>query len=368
MHAIKAPVVAMWLACVLGAPAFAAVRFDHEVVIAGEDRVKAGAVAVDAPAAGKLDIAWRAVKGQTRYTRWDREQLADRDGKVIDGETVCGLTHYVYGISRDQGVVRIGANNSKRLTEWTRNEDGTWAEERAGVTASNYYGAIGRYDANPQSGLGAFYVVSEKNESVYVAEQQEGGWEVEVLHDNQKPNVRGSFTFTAAGEPVVAYQVLGTPGMVVAGKVGATAIAVGETYVWFPLDVTADPEGGLHLGIGMHTGSTEYCFSGDGGESWRRTRVHSGGSYGDAAAVQIAAGPRGRSLAMLFGDKAGALRLAVSTDGGENWTDQPLPGARLQSAGVAFDSAGALYVVCFDGEAKQLRLLVANTLPAAPGR
>jgi len=343
----------------------AAVEFEHEVVIAGPENVKGGLVAVDASAPGEVDIAWRHANGSTRYTRWVRERADENQGKVVDGETVCGLTHCIYGISRDEGTVRIGANNHKRIIEWTRQEDGTWEASPTGVTAPQYYGAIGAYDVNPLTGRGGFYVLDNQGQSVYVARQEDGSWKVQVLQTNQKPNTRGSFTFTPAGDPVVAYQVLRKPAVLVAGKVGQTTAGIAAAYDWFPLDVAADEEGGIHLAVARHIGATDYHVSTDGGQTWKSFLILDSATYGDAPAIRIAVAPGRRMVAVVLSDRSGALHLATSTDGGQTWELQPLPGGRSQFPDVAFDSAGALYVVYFDGESKQLKLLVDdNPLPA----
>jgi len=367
MRALSKVLVVIGMIVVLAGLARAEVQFDRVIVIAGDDQANTAMVALDAFEPGKLDIAWRHKDGSTRYTLWDREELAKNDGKVVDGEVVCGLTHCIYGLSRDQGVVRIGANNHKALIQWTRGEDGKWTESRTGVTAVAYYGAIGAYDANPLTGRGAFYGLNDQNQSVYVAEREDGTWDAQILRENQKPNTRGSFTFTSRGEPVVAYQILQEPAVLAAGKVGAVKVGIAPSYDWYPLDVAADTSGKIHLGVATHIGATTYYVSADGGETWTGSGIYDSATYGDAPAIRIAASPEGRMIAVVFCDfRNNALHLATSADGGQNWAIQDLPGGGGQFPDVAFDKQGALYVVYFQGGENKLKLLVAdNPLEAA---
>lgn len=334
------------------AAAHAQVAFDRTVVISAEG---GGEVQIDASSEpGVVDIAWKTAGLQ--YTQW-RADSQENDGKVIDGERVAGTTHLIMGISRDDGVVRIGANNSKRLFEWTRGDEGGWSHTDSGARMGVYYGAAGGYDANPETGLGGFTGINAEGQRYVTLEQPGGTWETHVLIEGENVLGRGDFVFDSEGNPVVAYQALKiTPQQTYAGRLGSLGTTATGAYRYFPLAITADHDGGLHLLIARHTGQTVYTSSDDGGENWSTPVILAKeGIYGDPAHVAVAASNDGQQIACLFAIRPG-LQLAYSSDGGESFSVQPLPGARVQLPGVAFDAEGTLYVVYKDEQALKLHV------------
>lgn len=335
------------------------VAFATSVVIAqGAEQVNSGRAVVQAAAPGKVDIAWADKDGAVRYTLIDLAQRGRNDGKVVDGELVCGLTHHLLGIGRDtKGVVRFGANNSKKVIEWTRGEDGKWAANDTGILCAQYYGPVAAYGVGG-NGLGAFYAISDKKQAMLAQRNAMGAWNIQALSSNLPENIRGSLTVLRDGTPVVAFQTLDKPMSVSAGRADALVTATTNCHVWFPLAITADAKDRLHLIVALHSGLIQCLRSEDGGKTFAAVgAVAKSSTWGDAAHISAAASPDGSRLAACIPTGRLGLLLATSQDQGATWTTQELPGGKTQQAAPAFDRDGDLYVVYFNSDDHSLRLL-----------
>ena len=354
----------------LARPASAQDLFDHVIVIADAEQTNQGHVALDASQPGKVDIAWRAADGGTRYTQWDRAGLNDNHGIVINGEKVCGLTHTLLGIRRHDDALYVGANNHKHLNQWSRQADGSWENNDSGVSVAGYHGATADWDVNPKTGRGGFIGITTTQadeaaepsfQRVYVEQQEDGQWKTTTLDPRHQNSTRAAMTYTRTGVPIVAYQVLEKGNeTIVAGAVTARRTAEAQAYRWFPLDIASDATSTLHLLVVLHTGQTNYYRMTPRNNRWvGPATIIEAGHYGDAVFTRIAVNAKGTRIAALVQDKEGNLLLAATNQRAEQWATVPLPGAKAQAADVAFGPDSELYVCYHDAEAEQLKLLVA---------
>ena len=350
---------AIILACCL--PISAQLAITKAVVIAEEGKANTGLLAIDVPAPGQVAIAWRDAKGATRYTLVDLAKSEQNDGKVIDGEQVCGLTHHILGIRRDDnGVVRMGLNNGKKLIEWTRQANGKWIASDTKTVSAGYYGATARYDVNRKTGRGAFIAVNDEKCSVLLTGNEEGQWQSAVLEEEQNPVTRGALVINPAGIPVVAYQVLKGQGIIKAGTMATASAVTRQAVQYFPMAITANAAGTLYLVVAVNGTLVECYSSADDGASWKRIgQVAKKATNGDAAYLAAAAAPKGRTLAALIADSSApsGCQLAISTDAGATWQQFSLPGAMVQCADLGFDENGDLYVAYFHSDDKVIYLL-----------
>lgn len=358
-------------AALVAAVADAEVGFGKPVVIAKEDRARAGVVMIDVASPDTADIAWVDASGGTRYTRWEGAKADTNGGLVADGEQVCGLTHNVLGVGRGaKGVVRIGANNSKRILEWTRGDDGKWTSSDTGVVCKQYYGQVAGYAVSRKNGVGTFLVLSEQNQMVLASrtpgvvgpsggdKDKAAGWDTKVLAEKLDDMVRSSLAVTSAGEPVVAYQSLKAPSKAVAGKIASLGDLGDQSNSWYPLAIAPDENGKLHAVVALNIGAINYYSSKNGGKTWvADASIAKSSSYGDGSYLAMAVAPNGNRLAALVPTGAKGVSLATSKDHGNSWELQTLPGFVGPRAALAFDKAGTLYVAYFNGEDKQLVLL-----------
>lgn len=351
----------------VAAVANAEVGFGKPVVIAKGDRAKHSALMLDVTSPDTADIAWADNDGSTRYTRW--EAKSDKaGGLVIDGEVVCGLTHNVLGIGRDaKGVVRIGANNSKKIYEWTRGEDGKWVSNDTGVVCKQYVGQVAGYALSRKDGVGTFLVLSEQNQMVLATrtpgvaggeKDKASGWDTKVLAEKLDDMVRASISTNSTGEPVVAYQSLKAPSKAVAGKLKSLGDLGEQSNSWYPLAIAPDENGKLHAVVSLHIGAINYYSSKNGGKTWiADASLATSSNYGDGSYMALAVTPNGNRLAALVPTGEKGVSLATSKDHGDKWELQTLPGFVGPRAALTFDKAGTLYVAYFNGDDKQLVLL-----------
>lgn len=355
----QSPMVAVLVGWLWSSALWAQVMFPTDIVLArGEQQVNGGRAVMHASAPGRLDIAWGDKEGSVRYSLVDLAQRSKNEGKAVDGELACGLTHHLLGIGRDaKDVVRLGANNDKKIIEWTRGAAGKWTSNKTDIECAQYYGQVAAY-AVGADGRGAVYAISDKRQAVLAQRNAMGTWNTRVLASNLPENVRGSLTLLRDGTPIVAFQTLDKPMTVSAGRPDALVTATNNSNVWFPLCITADGHDRLHLVVALHTGLIQYHRSDDGGRTFAAVSdVATSSAWGDAALLFCAASPDGTKLAAVLPTGKNGLLLATTKDKGARWTTQDLPGGKTQHAALAFDGAGELCVVYFNGDDQSLHLL-----------
>jgi len=347
------------LVCSLPLPA--AITFTGDMIIASKEKKAQGRFGLDAPAPGDVIIAWMDQNSAVHYSRIDFGKPGTKPVLVNDGEVVCASAHQILGLRRDNtGVVRLGLNNGKYQVEWTREENGKWSASNTGVQAAQYYAALGGYDVNRQTGLGAFFTLDSEQRSVLIYKDEFDQWRRKVLARDQSPISRGALTITPDGEPAVAYQMLNSqPTMIKAGLPEKLGQATNQANTYYPLAIAADADT-LYLIVSLNVASIICYTSKDGGATWTQAgQLASRSSYGDGAHIAAAAALRGGKVAALIPDGTveEGYALAVSTDSGRTWEKQTLPGASTQSSSLGFDADGELYVVYLNGNDKAVHLL-----------
>ena len=342
-------------------PVLAAVPFASDIVIAGREKKAQGRFSLDVPAPGEVIIAWMDQNSTVHYSQIDFGKSGAQPGLVIADEVVCASAHQILGLRQDNaGVVRLGLNNGKFQVEWTRGENGKWSAFNTEVQAAQYYAALGGYDVNRRTGLGAFLTLDSEQRSVLIYKDEFDQWRRKVLARDQSPISRGAITMTPAGEPAVAYQMLNSqPTMIKAGLPAKLGQATNQANTYYPLAITADVDT-LYLIVALNIATITCYTSIDDGATWTQAgQLASRSSYGDGAYIAAAAALRGGKVAALIPDGTveEGYALAVSTDSGRTWECQTLPGASTQSASLGFDAVGELYVVYLNEKDKAVHLL-----------
>lgn len=345
----------------------ATLQFPTDIVLAqGDAQVNGGRAVLYAGEPGKIDIAWADKDAGLRYTAVDLTQRQTRDGRVIDAEPVCGLTHHILGIGRDaKGVVRIGANNGKNINEWTRTDSGKWQHSSTKVTCAQYYGAVAAYSLGA-NGRGAFAVIDAQKQAVIVQRNSTDEWVTDVLATNLDNVARVSIAVLNDGAPVAAFQRLNPSGDILVGSPKGVAIGTSNAHRYFPLAIAADAGDRLHMIVAHHTSLIRYHRSNDKGKTFADVaELARSANYGDAAYLAAAASPDGKRVAALLPTGKNGLTL-VTLHGGAARAEHDLPGGKTQHAAVGYDRAGELYVVYFNSDDKTLRLRsTAGTVPPA---
>lgn len=352
----------------LGNVALGQVALPLDIVLAkGEGRVVGGRAVLAAGEPGKVDIAWADKDGSARYTFVDLTQRATREGKVIDDEFICGLTHHMLGVGRDsKGVVRFGANNTKQIIEWTRSPEGKWTASDTKTVCAQYYGPVAAYTVGAK-GEGAFFVLDEKNQALAVTRNPAGEWASEVLAKNLDPVTRAAATTLSDGTPIVAFQRLDSGFNLLVGPPAALTTLPANANRYFPLAIVPDAADNLHLVIAQHTGSIRYFRSTNKGKSFTDVaELAKSANYGDSAYLAAAVSPDGKRLAAVLPTGKSGLELVTLRPDGTR-VSQELPGGKTQQAAIGYDKAGELYVVYYNDQDKALHLLsTAVSIPAMP--
>ena len=365
----------------------AEITFTRTDVIASGDDVVNGAIKIDVSDDGIVDILWGNASTVGMYSCWD-------SGTVSTDTTSLGYMHAPMGISRDDGVVRVGMNSSKNLVELTRVDDNDWASVNLGTTlgyqTTGYTRPSGGYDVNPLTGRGAFLFLWKDpcNPSPYhvtyaYQTDSSGNWDHYIIDESGDGSYGRDATliFDSDGTPYGEFRYSnGTGRGMQAGEITGPGPLekMGSTNSYQYSDMALSPLGTLYALVHCyHSGSYDrsYLFKGIDGAAcnwtslpWMEGMVYQSSSYMDTS---MAVAPDESLLAVLMNrsetvddplaDPANQLVLYTSIDDGTTWEKQWLPGGCYQEADLGFDADGDLYVCYYDAVSDQILLL--STLP-----
>ena len=353
------------------------VALTTDVPIASGSAVSNGRIAINAYAAGAVDIAW-AGEGTVRYSNWIADGTPDGD-LVVPNENVGGQSDDVMGIARHNGVVTIGMDNAQSIREATRGS-GSWTISDTGVDNPRLQPPAGAYAVNPTTGHGAFVTHDPNNDIVFIHETSPGVWDTDDVLDASGEAGNGSswgqfnsLLFTPTGTPIAAYKTTG-PTAIKAGAVpvGGGAVTTVDTtaYAMRHTALAQAADGTLYLLDNQSNADTRLYTSDDDGTTWSHVgQIINVGKSGEFHDYRIAVAPDESLIAALVYDAIGSgakLTLATSKDRGATWQYQSLPGDPGPQIGdVAFDPEGRLFVSYYRADDDTLHLL-ATSAPQIP--